>query len=118
MMICDAQVHIWAADTPERPWPARHPPHREPLGKEELLGEMDRAGIDRAIIVPPSWEGDRNDLKQGVAMFTEEMPWLKGADLEGVMGRDVGDWPGWKACVGQEAIAVHSTMPRCISGRN
>ena len=22
MMICDAQVHIWAANTPERPWPA------------------------------------------------------------------------------------------------
>jgi L-fuconolactonase len=62
MMICDAQVHIWAADTPERPWPARHPPHREPLGKEELLVEMDKAGVDRVIIVPPSWEGDRNDL--------------------------------------------------------
>jgi len=23
---------------------------------------MDAAGVDRAIIVPPSWEGDRNDL--------------------------------------------------------
>ena len=23
---------------------------------------MDRAGVDRAVIVPPSWEGDRNDL--------------------------------------------------------
>jgi predicted TIM-barrel fold metal-dependent hydrolase len=21
MMIVDSQVHIWAADTPERPWP-------------------------------------------------------------------------------------------------
>ena len=36
MMICDAQVHIWAANTPERPWPARAEPHRAPLGKEEL----------------------------------------------------------------------------------
>src|SRR6266481_1404116 len=62
MMICDAQVHIWAANTPKRPWPARHPPHREPLGKEELLAEMDKAGVDRVVIVPPSWEGDRNDL--------------------------------------------------------
>src|SRR5262245_17331938 len=62
MMICDAQVHIWAASTPERPWPARHAPHREPLGKEELLGEMDKAGVDRVVIVPPSWEGDRNDI--------------------------------------------------------
>jgi predicted TIM-barrel fold metal-dependent hydrolase len=27
-----------------------------------VLAEMDRAGVDRAVIVPPSWEGDRNDL--------------------------------------------------------
>ena len=62
MMICDAQVHIWGANTPERPWPARAEPHRAPLGKEELLAEMDKAGVDRVVIVPPSWEGDRNDL--------------------------------------------------------
>lgn len=62
MKIVDAQVHIWAANTPERPWPARAEPHREPLGKDELLGEMDRAGVQGVVIVPPSWEGDRNDL--------------------------------------------------------
>jgi predicted TIM-barrel fold metal-dependent hydrolase len=62
MMICDAQVHIWGANTPERPWPARAEPHRETaFGKDELLGEMDKAGVDRVVIVPPSWEGDRND---------------------------------------------------------
>jgi predicted TIM-barrel fold metal-dependent hydrolase len=64
MRIVDAQVHVWAAHTRERPWPGRETkPHRpEPLGAEELLEEMDEAGIERAIIVPPSWEGDRNDL--------------------------------------------------------
>jgi predicted TIM-barrel fold metal-dependent hydrolase len=62
MLIADAQVHIWAANTPERPWPARAEPHRAPLGKDELLSEMDKAGVDRVVIVPPSWEGDRNDL--------------------------------------------------------
>jgi L-fuconolactonase len=29
-------------------------------------------------------------------MFTEEMPWLKGPDLELIMGRAVCDWIGWK----------------------
>lgn len=63
MLIADAQVHIWAADTPERPWPKRHKPHREPaLGKDELLKEMDAAGVDRVVLVPPSWEGERNDV--------------------------------------------------------
>jgi predicted TIM-barrel fold metal-dependent hydrolase len=67
MMIADAQVHIWAADTPERPWPkvTHGYAHREiPLGIAELVAEMDGAGVDRAVIVPPSWEGDRNDLAQ------------------------------------------------------
>lgn len=65
MMIVDSQVHIWAADTPERPWPRDRTvkAQREvPLGKDELLREMDAAGVNRVVIVPPSWEGDRNDL--------------------------------------------------------
>lgn len=63
MLITDAQVHIWGANTPERPWPQRAEPQRPiPLDKDELLREMDAAGVDRVIIVPPSWEGDRNDL--------------------------------------------------------
>ena len=65
MLIVDAQVHIWGANTPERPWPAGHAhrAHRpEPLSKAGLLAEMAAVGVDRAVIVPPSWEGDRNDL--------------------------------------------------------
>ena len=30
-----------------------------------------------------------------VTMFTEELPWLQGRDLERVMGRGVADWLGW-----------------------
>lgn len=33
--------------------------------------------------------------KQCVTMFTEEMPWLTGRDLELVMGRALCDWIGW-----------------------
>jgi predicted TIM-barrel fold metal-dependent hydrolase len=53
------------ADTPERPWPAsgRSRAHRpQPFSKDDLLREMEAAGIARVVIVPPSWEGDRNDL--------------------------------------------------------
>lgn len=65
MLIVDAQVHIWGPDTPDRPWPPgrAHEAHRpEPYGAADLLADMDGAGVDRAVIVPPSWEGDRNDL--------------------------------------------------------
>jgi len=80
MLIVDAQSHIWGADTLARPWPARTRPHREvPFGKDELLREMDAAGVDRVVIVPPSWEGDRNDLALAAA---QQQP-----DRFAVMGR-------------------------------
>ena len=63
MFIADSQVHIWAANTPERPWRAGVHPHREvPLQVDELLREMDAAGVNRAVLVPPYWDADRNDL--------------------------------------------------------
>ena len=34
--------------------------------------------------------------RQCVTMFTEELPWLKGHDLERVMGQAVCDWIGWQ----------------------
>nr|WP_256476631.1 amidohydrolase family protein [Siccirubricoccus soli] len=33
--------------------------------------------------------------RQCVTMFTEELPWLKGQDLEWVMGRGIAAWIGW-----------------------
>jgi predicted TIM-barrel fold metal-dependent hydrolase len=64
MLIVDSQVHIWAASTPVRPWPqGTHKAQRaEPFGKDELLREMDKAGVSRAVLCPPAWEGHRNDL--------------------------------------------------------
>ena len=64
MMIIDAQVHIWAPETPEKPYAVGEAsePHRPiPLGHEELLREMDGAGVHRCVLVPPTWEADRND---------------------------------------------------------
>lgn len=64
MLIIDSQVHIWAPETPEKPYATENAakPHRSiPLGAEELLGEMDTAGVARCVLVPPTWEADRND---------------------------------------------------------
>lgn len=105
MLITDAQVHIWAASTPERPWPARHKPHRpEPLGKDELLKEMDAAGVGRAVIVPPSWEGERNDLALAAAQAHP--------DRFAVMGRLDPDAPG-----AREAISGWRKQPGMLGLR-
>ena len=69
MMIVDSQVHIWAADTPERPWPpitdpTQSRPHKpEPITTDDMLREMKLAGVDRAVIAPPVWEGVRTHLR-------------------------------------------------------
>jgi predicted TIM-barrel fold metal-dependent hydrolase len=63
MFIADAQAHIWAPNSPQRPWVAGREPHRKTaLGAEELLGLMDEAGVSRCVLIPPSWDADRNDL--------------------------------------------------------
>lgn len=70
MTIIDAQVHIWPPETPDRLYIKQDAskPHRAvPLGPEELLREMEAAGVDRVILVPPSWEGYRNDFALGAA---------------------------------------------------
>jgi L-fuconolactonase len=62
-IICDAQIHTWEAEKPEDPWPSgrQAKPHRaDPLTGAEALAVMDEAGVDRAILVPPSWVGERN----------------------------------------------------------
>ena len=46
------------------------------------------------------WGSDLSRLpctyRQGITMFTEEMPWLSAADLEWIMGRGLCEWIGWK----------------------
>lgn len=61
-MIIDAQIHIWSPDVSSRPWPpggARRA-HGPALSAEQALRVMDDAGVDRAVLVPPSWIGDDN----------------------------------------------------------
>lgn len=86
--IVDSQVHIWAANTPQRPWPPRRQePHRPvPFSKDDLLREMDAAGVDRVVIVPPGWEGERNDVGLEAARLHP--------DRFAVMGRIDAEAPG------------------------
>lgn len=60
-LIVDSQTHIWLANTPERPWvsldaTAQMP---EPFTYERLIAIMDAEGIERTVLVTPSWAGGR-----------------------------------------------------------
>jgi L-fuconolactonase len=113
MFIVDAQVHIWGPDTPERPWPkGRSAPRRaQPFSKDDLLKEMDAAGVARLVIVPPSWEGDRNDLALEAARLHP--------DRFAVMGRPpakprpLGDWRDQRGMLGIR-VTSNTTEARAL----
>jgi L-fuconolactonase len=75
--VVDAQVHVWLPEGPDRPWPpggaeralAVH--RRVPIDGATLRAEMREAGVDRAVLVPPFFEGHRNDYAVACA---EEAP--------------------------------------------
>ncbi len=58
MLIVDAQVHTWANNKPT------NPNHRQvaSFSKDDLLKEMDEAGVGAAVIHPPGWDPNSNEL--------------------------------------------------------
>jgi predicted TIM-barrel fold metal-dependent hydrolase len=54
MRIIDAQIHLWSQGVVV-------PPHRsQPYLLAEALADMAAAGVNGAILHPPSWDGDAN----------------------------------------------------------
>ena len=59
-MLIDSHVHVWASDPQNYPWQpilAHVPPPANPAPVEMLLDDMDRAGVDMAVLVQPSVYG-------------------------------------------------------------
>jgi predicted TIM-barrel fold metal-dependent hydrolase len=96
VLITDAQVHIWQADSAERPWRAGEKSHRTPpLEADELQSAMDAAGVKRAILVPPFLDGDRNDLVlEAARAHPQRFAAMGRVDLEDPTSRDL--IPGWR----------------------
>jgi predicted TIM-barrel fold metal-dependent hydrolase len=90
--IIDAQVHIWPPETPNRPYVKEDAskPHRDiPLTSERLLEEMTVAGVNRVIVVPPSWEGYRNDYAvQAAQKYPERFAVMGKVPLNDPMSKD------------------------------
>lgn len=64
-LIVDAQIHMWPANRPDRPWvEGAQPQLPEPFTIERVMPLIDEAGVDRVVIVPPTLEGERIDYAQ------------------------------------------------------
>jgi predicted TIM-barrel fold metal-dependent hydrolase len=61
MKVIDAHVHVWEADRPDRPRSMQVTPHIPELKlAEEYVPDMDTAGVDIAIQIPPAFVGVDN----------------------------------------------------------
>jgi hypothetical protein len=63
MLIIDAQVHIWGSGQP-----SDHHRRTSLFTAEELIGEMDAAGVDGAVLHPPSWDAGSNEMAMDAAV--------------------------------------------------
>jgi len=63
MLIIDAQVHIWGSGTPT-------PHHRQTslYTAEDLIQEMDAAGVHGAVLHPPSWDLRSNEMADAAVL--------------------------------------------------
>jgi predicted TIM-barrel fold metal-dependent hydrolase len=116
MLIVDSQVHTWAADTPERPWSGGGEPHRTvPLTNQDLLREMDVAGVDRAVLVPPGWEGSRNDLALAAARAHPDRFAVMGRIAHDRLSRSQGALVGWRKQPGMLGLRLAFNTPKAAA---
>jgi len=94
MLIIDSQVHVWPPDRPDRPLDDAGL-DRTPYSYQELLAAMNVAGVDRAILVPPSIDKDRNDyVIEAVQKHPDRFAIMGRVPLRGGGGRNL--LAGWK----------------------
>src|SRR5262244_723397 len=112
--IVDAQVHLWKAESPDWPWvPGRKPQLPEPFSIEKLVPMMDEAGVDRAVIVPPSWPGDRNDYAiEAVKRYPDRFRIMGKLPIQDPKALDL--LPKWKEQQGMLGVRVIFNTPQNI----
>ena len=105
-MIVDAQVHLWKAETPDWKWvPGLKPQLPEPFTIERLVPMMDEAEVDRVVIVPPSWPGDRNDYAlEAVKRYPNRFRVMGKIPLQDPKSADL--LPKWKEQQGMAGVRV------------
>ena len=91
MLIVDAQVHIWGKGLPT------NPAHRQitSFTADDLLKEMDEAGVNAAVIHPPGWDPDSGALAiEAARQHPNRLSILGNFPLDRAESRSLVD--GWK----------------------
>jgi predicted TIM-barrel fold metal-dependent hydrolase len=104
MLIVDAQIHLWSTGT-------TLPPHRaQPYLVDEALRDMDAAGVDGAVIHPPSWDPESNELAlHAVRAHPDRFAILGRFALDDPESRKLVD--GWKSRPGMLGLRFTFLQP-------
>jgi predicted TIM-barrel fold metal-dependent hydrolase len=113
-MIVDAQIHLWKAESEDWKWvPGAQPQLPVPFTIERAISMMDEAGVDRAVIVPPSWPGDRNDYAlEAVQRYPTRFRVMGKLALNDPKG--AAQLPKWKEQQGMVGLRVIFNTPQSI----
>ena len=106
MPIVDAQVHIWGSGPPTTPT------HRqvEAFSTDELLAEMDAAGVDAAVLHPPGWDPGSHELAlEAVRRHPDRFAILGSFPLDRPESRALVD--GWKGQPGMRGLRFTFLRP-------
>ena len=105
-MIVDAQIHLWKAESDDWKWvPGARPQLPEPFTIERALPLMDEAGVERAVVVPPSWPGDRNDYAlEAVRRYPQRFAVMGRIPLQDPKAAEL--LPTWKAQPGMVGVRL------------
>jgi predicted TIM-barrel fold metal-dependent hydrolase len=114
-MIIDAQVHLWEPESKDRPWVdgARTFAHRDSFSVTDLLAAMSVAGVDKAVLVPPSWEGEWNETCLEAARRLPDRFTVMGR-LEVEKPLDIDALDRWVSAPGMSGIRLTFRRPQAL----
>ena len=105
MQVIDAQVHIWGSGTP-----SAHHRQVSRYSAEALIAEMDAAGVDGAVLHPPSWDAGSNEMAVDAAQrYPDKFCILGWFPLDKPESRALVD--GWKQRPGMVGLRWSLTRP-------
>ena len=106
MLIVDSQVHIWSTGLPT------NPAHRQitSFTVDDLFKEMDEAGVDAAVIHPPAWDPNSNQIAlEAAAQYPERLSILGNFPLDQEDSRSLVD--SWKEKPGMLGLRFALNQP-------
>jgi len=102
MAVIDSQVHVYAADSPERPWVHKITGPDQATGDEQVAA-MDSLGIDGAIIVSTytTYRYDSSYAQEVQARHPGRFALVKPVDpTDRAVAEHIADWAGQPGAVG------------------